>query len=213
MLRVAVLLLLLANAAFFAWSQGLLAQWGVGAVQQSEPHRLRQQIRPEAIRVIPAGQARAAAEHGAGECFQAGLFTTAESDRLKQVLQAWPSGTWALEPGAEAARWIVYMGRYSDNEHVVRKKAELRYRGVSFEPVANAALEPGLSLGGFASEAAAMQQLEALAARGVRTARVVLERAEVRGMTLKFSVVDESLRGRLEGIHTALAGKPLRPCR
>jgi hypothetical protein len=35
MLRLFVLLLLLANAAFFAWSQGLLMAWGIGPPQQS----------------------------------------------------------------------------------------------------------------------------------------------------------------------------------
>ena len=54
MLRLLVLLLLLANAAFFAWSQGLLLAWGVGPLQQSEPQRVQQQLQPQAVRVLPA---------------------------------------------------------------------------------------------------------------------------------------------------------------
>ena len=55
MLRLTVLLLLLANGGYFAWSQGLLLPWGYGPLQQSEPQRLRQQIRPEALRIGATG--------------------------------------------------------------------------------------------------------------------------------------------------------------
>ena len=49
MLRFFVLVLLLANAAYYAWSQGLLLEWGLAPVSQSEPQRLAEQIRPEEI--------------------------------------------------------------------------------------------------------------------------------------------------------------------
>lgn len=52
MLRLTVLALILANAAYFAWAQGLLRPWGLGPSQPPEPQRLVQQIRPEALRVI-----------------------------------------------------------------------------------------------------------------------------------------------------------------
>jgi hypothetical protein len=52
MLRLIVLLLLLANGAYFSYAHGLLAAWGVAPVQQSEPQRVAQQIRPEALRIL-----------------------------------------------------------------------------------------------------------------------------------------------------------------
>lgn len=54
MLRVIFLLLILVNGLYFAWSQGLLSGLGWAPVQQSEPQRLGQQIRPEALRVLTA---------------------------------------------------------------------------------------------------------------------------------------------------------------
>ena len=57
MLRLTVLLLLLANAAYFAWSQGLLAPWGFAPAQQSEPQRLAQQIKPQALAVLSREEA------------------------------------------------------------------------------------------------------------------------------------------------------------
>ena len=82
-----------------------------------------------------------------------------------------------------------------------------------FEAVSNPALEPGLSLGGFPSQDAANAQLEALAARGVRTARVVLERPELRGLALRLPAVDDALRPRLAELQPLLSGQALRPCR
>jgi hypothetical protein len=82
LLRLIVLLLLLANGAYFAWAQGLLAAWGVAPAQQSEPQRLTQQIRPEALRILPADDARrievAAAAPKPAECLQAGPFEEAQ---------------------------------------------------------------------------------------------------------------------------------------
>ena len=47
----------------------------------------------------------------------------------------------------------------------------------------------------------------------MRTARVVMDRPEVRGQQLKFLALDETLRSRLDDLKPVLAGKPLRACR
>lgn len=218
MLRLTVLALLLANAAFFAWAQGLLLPWGVGPVQQSEPQRLEQQIRPEVLRIARGPEARRletadAASARPPECLQAGPFDEGVAETLRQALLAWPAGAWSMEPAVEPARWIVYMGKYLTVENVNRKKSELRQIGVSFETLSNPSLELGLSLGGFASQAAANQQLERLVERGVRTARVVQERPELRGQRLLLPALDDGLRARLDELRVALGGKGLRACR
>jgi hypothetical protein len=216
MLRVLVLFLLLLNAAYFSWSQGLLAAWGIAPTQQSEPQRIAQQIRPEAVHLLRPDEARRI-EVGAApkppECLQAGVFTDSEADGVKQALDAWPAGSWSLEPAVEPARWIVYMGKYPNADSAEKKKAELRQLGVTFEPLSNTSLEPGISLGGYSSEAAAKQQLQALTQKGVHTAKVVQERGELRGQSLKLAAVDDSLRPRVEDLKSALGGKPLRACR
>jgi hypothetical protein len=218
MLRLAVLLLLLANAAYYVWSQGWLAGAGLEPARQTEPQRLRQQIKPEALRILSTDEARpidsaSTAGTKAPECLQAGLFDEGQTASLRQALQAWPAGSWSLEAAVEPARWIVYMGKYLTMDNVSRKKAELRQMGVSFEAPSNPALEPGLSLGGFPSQAAANSQMESLAQRGVHTAKVVQERPEARGQMLKLPAVDDSLRPRLDDLTLALNGKTLRPCR
>jgi len=218
MLRLIVLLLLLANGGYFAWSHGYLLAWGLGPAQQSEPQRLDQQIRPDSVRVLKADEFKrvesaAAASPRPPECLQASPLDEARVASLRPLLEGWPVGSWFFDDTVEPARWIIYMGRYSGVEQVARKRAELRQLGVSFEPVSNPDLEPGLSLGGFASQAAAQQQLDALAGRGVRTARVVQERAEQRGQRLQLPTVDDALRPRLDELRTALNGRNLRTCR
>lgn len=217
MLRLIVLLLLLANAGYFAWSQNLLASWGFAPAQQSEPHRMEQQIKPQALRVLSADEARrmdvSSGAFRLTECLQAAPLDDGQATTLKAALESWPSGSWSLEPTVEPARWILYMGKYQTPENVARKRAELRQLGISFEALANSALEPGLSLGGFATEAEASRQLESLAQRGVRTAKVVQERAEVRGQLLKLAAVDDALRPRLDELKAGLGARTLRPCR
>lgn len=216
MLRLTVLLLLLANGLYFAWTQGLLRSLGLTPVQQTEPQRVEQQIRPEVLRLINADEVRRieAAAARPPECLQAGLFDDKQAEALRPSVESLlPAGAWALETASEPARWIIYMGRYPNGEAVARKRAELRQLGVSFENMTNPAFEPGLSLGGFSTQLAAQQQLDRLAVRGVRTARVVQERAEVRGLLLRLPAVDDVLRPKLDELRPLLAGKPLRSCR
>jgi len=218
MLRLLVLVLLLANAAFLAWSHGLLLAWGVGPMQQSEPQRLQQQIHPEAVRVLAPAElkqleAQAAQAPRPPECLQTAALDPSQLAPLHSVLETWPAGTWSLEPVTEPARWIIYMGKYAGVEQVARKRAELRQIGVSFEALTNPDLEPGLSLGSFPTEAAANAQMATLAAKGVRTAHVVQERPEQKGQRLQLPAVDDALRPRLDELKFALAGKPLRACR
>ena len=60
MLRWLAGLLLLANLAFWAWSDGQLDGWvGVRAQGDREPERLARQVRPESIRLVPAETAAA----------------------------------------------------------------------------------------------------------------------------------------------------------
>lgn len=118
MLRLAVWLLLVANALYFAWTQGWLASTGLAPAQQREPQRLNAQIRPEALRLLngPKGTEAPAAPlpspvadgaaapadavaSGAGlpapvsdtastACWQAGGFTPPQADSLRSALTA-----------------------------------------------------------------------------------------------------------------------------
>ncbi len=60
MLKWVIGLLLLGNAAYFAWSQGYMAPMGLAPTEQREPQRLTQQVRPEILRLLNGPRAEAA---------------------------------------------------------------------------------------------------------------------------------------------------------
>ncbi len=214
MLRLLVLLLLLANGAYFAWSKGLLAAYGLAPASQSEPQRLEQQIRPEAIRILSTpGAASISASAAPAECLQSGLFNEEQTAVLRERLQSvLPAGSWVLESAVEPARWMVYMGKYSSAAELDKKRGELRQLRVSFEALNNPALAPGLSLGTFTSQLDANAELERIAKRGVRTAKVIQAQLEVRGQKLRLPAVNASLRPKLDQLKPQLAGKSLLAC-
>ncbi|MDQ2779282.1 MAG: hypothetical protein M3Y32_06970 [Pseudomonadota bacterium] len=62
MLRVIVILVLLANAAFFGWAQGWLDPfWPAPRAAEHEPARSKAQVRPEAVTVSRPGAAASSA--------------------------------------------------------------------------------------------------------------------------------------------------------
>jgi hypothetical protein len=217
MLRLLVVLLLLVNGAYFLWTQGHLAPLGLAPVNPSEPQHLAQQIKPQALTLMtPAEIKRLAAEAAAAsatECLMAGPLDEKQAAAVREAAtQSLPTGQWSLDTLTVPGRWIIYMGRYADTDMLNRKKAELRARRVSFEPLANPALEPGLSLGSFATQGEANDELAALSLRGVRTARVTQERPDSKAYMIKLPAVGEALRGKLDPLRDSLGGKSLKPC-
>jgi hypothetical protein len=217
MLRFIVVLLILANAAYFAWAQGYLAPVGLMPVAQTEPARLEIQIKPEALRLLSnteTGRMETSLNAPAkpSECLQSPLLTDSAASSMRDALQALPSGSWALEPTDESGRWIVYMGPYNP-EALAKKKSELRGLGLSYETPQRESLSRGLSLSGHTSQAEANQALDTLRQRGVRTAKVAQEIAPKQGQVLRLPVVDDALRALLEPVKTALGAQSLRSCK
>lgn len=230
MLRLAVIALLLANAGYYAYTQGWLRSAGLVTPEQAEPQRLQQQIRPETLKVLraqgttnnptpppapavaPAADTTAAAPADAGECLQAGVFDEKQATALRTAAASLPQGSWTLEPTPITGRWMIYMGRFDDQETLDKKRAELRARKVDFDR-AGGTLELGLSLGRFSTEEAAQRGLTTLNAQGVRTARVVLERQAAPGFVLKLPAVTDAQRQQwLATLRPAMAGKTLGSC-
>lgn len=279
MLRWVVAVLLLSNAAYYAWSQGILQSWGLAAQSAAEPQRMAQQLHPELLQLLTRAtppsaaassppdspdsptplntssaasvpqEAASAPEPAASaamdapvsappvavpasarasvaapslpvpaptseptQCLQAGLFDEAQARGLRQAIAAHlPEGSATLEEGTMAARWMVYMGRFSDAQALERKRVELRGMGIAYDRP-GATLEHGLSLGRFASEERAEVALKDLARQGIRTARVIQERSDSTVYTLRLPAVTATQEPLLKKLRPALAGKPLRPC-
>ena len=166
----------------------------------SEPQHLAQQIKPEVLTLMTADESkRLAAEAvaaSATECLTAGPLDDKLASAVREAAtQSLPAGQWSLDTLTVPGRWIIYMGRYGDTDTLNRKKAELRARRIPFEPLNNPALEPGLSLGGFASQSAANEELAALSQRGVRTAKVVQERLGHANIAMTMDIYSAVIKG------------------
>jgi hypothetical protein len=218
MWRYLVLFLVLLNGAYYLWSQGQLQVIGLAPERQTEPERLAQQIKPSALRLLSPDEFKRLTSPPpvglrASECLQAGLFNQAQAEALRSSLTGNPGvGTWTLDAATTQARWIVYMGKYANADELVKKKTQLAAMSLKVESLVNQDLEIGLSLGNYPSQAEAVTALEGLNKRGVRTARVVLERAALPGWVLQLKTGETTLQAQLDALKPALAGKPLTPC-
>lgn len=218
MLRLFALALLLANGLFYAWDHELLRGFGLGPALQSEPQRLAQQIKPEAVQLLTPEEFKhieeqVKAEQEPTECLQAGPLDAAQIAVLRPVLGLQlPADSWDLKETAITPRWVVYMGKYASPETLAKKRAEVVAMNLKTENLINPALEPGFSLGAYETKAEADGALARLAARGLHTARVVQERAEGSAFQLVLPKVRASLKPKLGPISTALGSKTLHTC-
>jgi cell division protein FtsN len=163
---------------------------------------------------VPEPVAAPVASNEPRSCWQASVFNETQADTLRAALTLLdlPSGSWTFNESRSGGRWIVYMGRYDNDEQLDRKKAELRDIKVSFREVSAPGLSPGLALGTYSSEAAAEQALKDATKQGVRTAQVAQERAESRNFTLRLPSITAAQRSAVANVGSALAGKSLERC-
>jgi hypothetical protein len=228
MLRLFVLLLLVANGFFYAWSNGHLSRWGLAASSPREAFRLAEQIEPERIVVrqtdkpsppapvlstpeplqTPTALPTPTTPPAPTICLTAGAFNDKQSSVLKQALDSkLPNVRWRFDLANVPARWIVYMGKYPNNSSRDLKKSQLEQIKVPYEELTEGKLEPGLSLGSHPTQAAANQALQQLIKQGVRTARVLQELPEEKAQILVVPAVDEASRTKLTAIYATLASQ------
>jgi len=222
MLRPFVLLLLLSNLAYLAWSSGVLRAYGFAPDSQAEPQRLAQQIRPDALRILSASelkqvqdqaQDQAQAEQSPSECLSAGPLEEAQLAAVRSALEtALPAGSWTVDAMDVAARWIIYMGPYPNADMLAKKRGELEALKLPMETPDNPALQPGISLGGFDSKPAADAALQQLSGRGIHTARVVQERVPGKAYQLRLPALTPAWKARLPDLHSQLGSHPLKSC-
>ena len=218
LMRLLAVLLLLLNGIYFVWSSGFFRAYGWAPQVQAEPQRITQQINPQAIRLLTrqelsSAEKQAQAEHAVRVCLQAGPIDDARKAALSPLLEAaLPVGAWQWVNQPVQVHWIVYMGQFVSQAALQKKLAELASMKLPTESLRDPALEPGLSLGGFDSQALAEDALVLLGSRGVRHARVVQERVGGGGNQLRLPAVDAGLQAKLGELRSALGVTPLGSC-
>jgi hypothetical protein len=210
MLRWAVLLLVVANGLFFAWSRGWLGD--PPGNDAREPERVARQIRPEAVRVLAAPAAAALA--ATPSCVEAGPFRAAEAAAAEQVVASMlPAGSWSRVPVERPGRWIVYMGRFPNAEALATRRAELAGQRIDAEALqGQPEHEPGLLLSAHDSGAAAEAALERLTQRGVRGARVLMLAAPANEVLLRVERGGAELRAQALAARAPALGTGFSAC-
>jgi hypothetical protein len=222
MLRLFVLVLLLLNVGYFAWGQGWLLPYGWGAMQQREPQRLGQQLRPDALVILTREAAAAASEaaasaasppRDAASCWQSGVLDEAQANAVRTVLTVQlASEAGVLDEVMQPERWMVYMGKFANAADLEKKRTQLSTMKVKVETLTQAPLGPGLSLGSYDSQEAATAALKALVTRGVRTARLMQYPPTTPGYRLRLPALGNEQAAALSQIKAVLPENSLQPC-
>ena len=236
MLRILVIVLLLANAGFWAWREGWLeplnAALGVRPEGDRDPARLALQVNPERIvPVVPAAppspasaaasaaeaasavasaaSAASAPEAPAPVCLEVGPYAPLALNEAQGAVQAALPAT-ALSVRILPGGWWIAMGPYPEARLFAKKKDELRQRGVSAEEIEfGPAGDQLLRISRHDTRELAETALEALAAKRVRTARIV----DATQAALRVAQADATQQQMLAGLPSAaLGGKRFEPC-
>ncbi|MRD72367.1 hypothetical protein GH865_03755 [Rhodocyclus tenuis] len=143
---------------------------------------------------VAAAPPAADAAKAAGRCLRWGELAASDAERLERLAgERFPGAQIKRTAGASVpAGWWVYIPPLASRAEAERKANELKRLEA---PELFVILDPGpnryaISLGLFSSEEAANDRLNALRAKGVRTARVGERGALVRPATLQVQVAD-----------------------
>jgi hypothetical protein len=218
-MRVLFLLLVGANLALFAWSQ----YWATPE-SASDREPLRRQVSPEKIRVLSgkdlaglpaATQPRAIVDGGGKSCLEWGGFAVAEAPRAEQALAQLALGERLTQARREeTAGWWVYLPPQGSRAGAAKKVAELKGLGIDeyFIVPEEGRMQSAVSLGVFSTEEAARSRLEALRARGVRTAQIGERETRVTKVWFQVRSPEAVLQAKLRDLAQGFPGTELRDC-
>jgi hypothetical protein len=213
-MRTLFLLLVAANLAFLAWSL-YMAPFDAGR----DPKPLSQQIAPEKLRIVPSepDAPRAASKPAAAvsACLEWGGFAATDAARAEQALAPLALGErLAQRRVEETAGWWVFIPPQGNRVGAMKKAAELKGFGIEdyFIVQDEGPQRWALSLGVFRAEEAAKARLEALKAKGVRSAQAGPRETQVQKVWFQLRGADAAQQARLREIAGGFAGTELKDC-
>ena len=222
-MRALFLLLIAANLALFAWTRYYAAPDSA-----SDPEPARRQVKPESIRLLagpelaglpmlkPKPMAETAQINPAGICHEWGAFSVAEATRAEQVLEPLAlGGRLSQRRSEEKAGWWVFIPPQANRPAALKKTAELKSLGIEdyFVLQDEGSMRWAVSLGVFSSEEAAKTRLEALRAKGVRSAQTGERDTQVTKIWFQVRGADPALQAKLQGFAKGLPGTEIRDCK
>jgi hypothetical protein len=210
-MRALLLMLVLLNAAYFAWS------YYSSGLASAESHLVNQQIKPEAVRLLTPAQVAVARSESSKTvaCMEWGGFNAADAAKVDEALAPLAlGGRLSQRRAEETASWWVYMPPQANRPAAVLKAAELKRLGVDdyFIVQDDAKSQFTLSLGVFRTEEAARKRLEQLRTRNVRTAQVGQRATAIQRVYYEVRAVDEATSAKLTALSQGFPGTELKEC-
>jgi hypothetical protein len=239
-MRAVFLLLIAANLALFAWARYYAGADGTTDPEplrrQLKPESIRILTGPElaglpALKPKPGMEAAqgalAAAAPGASAeappapaapaaCTEWGGFAIAEAPRAEQALAPLALGARLTQKRSEeTAGWWVFIPPQGSRAGALRKTAELKSLGVDdfFVIQDEGKSRWAISLGVFTSEEAARSRLEALRAKGVRSAQTGERETPVTKVWFQARGAVAAQQAKLREIAQAFPGTEVRDCK
>ena len=228
-MRGVLVALLAANLLVLAWAMDGLP--GFSRAREREPERLQRQTHPEAVQLITPTAASAALQAAAAQrnggpasaprdgavtvCLEAGPFAAGEVTAAERALRELklPNLQWSAQRSERGGAYMVYLGRFSDDGSMLRRRDELKRLQIAAEDVRNSPdLQPGLSFGRYDNRAAADNALVQVQQQGVKAARVVTLNIPVVVTQLRVERADGDVAARLTQLSLPPAGSGFRPC-
>jgi hypothetical protein len=218
------LLLVAANLALYAWPR-----YYATPDSAADPEPLRREINPKSIRLLagpelaglpvlkpkPVAEAPAPGLAAAGSCLEWGGFSVAEAPRAEKALEPFALGArLSQRRSEETAGWWVFIPPQGNRPAAQKKTAELKALGIDdyFILQEESSMRWAVSLGVFSNEEAAKTRLEALRAKGVRSAQTGERDTQVTKIWLQVRGADAALLAKLKEFAKALPGTETRDC-
>jgi hypothetical protein len=148
-------------------------------------------------------------------CLEAGPFAAGEVTAAERALRELklPNLQWSAQRSERGGAYMVYLGRFSDDGAMVRRRDELKRQQIAAEDVRNSPdLQPGLSFGRYENRAAADNALAQVQQQGVKAARIVTLNIPVVVTQLRVERADGDVAARLTQLSLPPAGSGFRPC-
>jgi hypothetical protein len=212
-MRLAFLVLLLANLAFFA-----VTRYGPSADAHIDAHLLGQQLDPEKIRLLTPEQVSAltrAAPKAASVCLEWGAFSGADVARAEQALEPLGVGAkLAQRKQDETAGYWVYIPPLPNRQIASQKAGELKRLGVDeyFIVPDDPKFRFAISLGVFKTAEAAKARLDVLKAKGVKSATVGSRETQLSKTYFQLRDSNETLAAKLNELKQGFPGSEVKEC-
>jgi hypothetical protein len=214
-MRTVFFILLLANVSFFAY-----AWLSTGAEANGDAQIVAQQLNREKIRLLTAEQVSALTRKpeppkAPGVCLEWGAFAGGDAARAGQALEPLGLGAKLTQRRQEdVSGFWVYIPPFASRQTATQKAVELKRLGVDeyFVMPDDPKWRNAISLGVFKTEEAAKARLDALRAKGVKSATVGARETQLGKTYFQVREANSTVAAKLNELKQGFAGTEVREC-